>query len=51
MQVLYVVMVGTFPFNSFLSGFLCCVGLFSLAGNALFIVLQSIKFHFVYSVT
>jgi oligosaccharyltransferase complex subunit epsilon len=32
-QVLYVVLVGTFPFNSFLSGFLCCIALFSLTGD------------------
>mmetsp|Transcript_10619 Transcript_10619/g.10695 ORF Transcript_10619/g.10695 Transcript_10619/m.10695 type:complete len:109 (-) Transcript_10619:104-430(-) len=31
MQAAYVVLVGSFPFNSFLSGFLCCVGMFSLS--------------------
>jgi len=31
-QFLFVVFVGTFPFNSFLSGLLCHIGLFSLAG-------------------
>jgi len=29
-QFLYVVFVGTFPFNSFLSSFICHVGLFAL---------------------
>ncbi|KAK3534058.1 hypothetical protein QTP86_001187 [Hemibagrus guttatus] len=31
-QFLYCLLVGTFPFNSFLSGFLSCVGSFTLAG-------------------
>uniref|UniRef100_A0A8C2HXD7 Dolichyl-diphosphooligosaccharide--protein glycosyltransferase subunit DAD1 n=5 Tax=Cyprininae TaxID=2743694 RepID=A0A8C2HXD7_CYPCA len=30
-QFLYCVLVGTFPFNSFLSGFISCVGSFILA--------------------
>ncbi|KAG1969041.1 dolichyl-diphosphooligosaccharide--protein glycosyltransferase subunit DAD1 [Pimephales promelas] len=30
-QFLYCVLVGTFPFNSFLSGFISCVGCFILA--------------------
>jgi len=30
-QFVYCCMVGTFPFNSFLSGFICCVGSFVLA--------------------
>ena len=29
-QFVYVLLVGTFPFNSFLSSFICHVGLFSL---------------------
>jgi oligosaccharyltransferase complex subunit epsilon len=29
-QLLYCVFVGSFPFNSFLSGFICHVGLFAL---------------------
>ena len=29
-QLVYVVVVGTFPFNSFLSSFICHVGLFAL---------------------
>ena len=33
MQFGYCVLVGTFPFNSFLSGFISCVGSFVLAGN------------------
>ncbi|XP_043914393.1 dolichyl-diphosphooligosaccharide--protein glycosyltransferase subunit DAD1 [Protopterus annectens] len=31
MQFLYCLLVGTFPFNSFLSGFISCVGSFVLA--------------------
>jgi len=31
-KFLYCVLVGTFPFNSFLSGFISCVGCFILAG-------------------
>eukprot|EP00624_Nannochloropsis_granulata_P001113 evm.model.NODE_1500_length_3886_cov_21.659033.3 len=30
LQFLYCVIVGSFPFNSFLSGFLSCVGMFAL---------------------
>lgn len=32
-QFLYCCLVGTFPFNSFLSGFISCVGSFILAGK------------------
>lgn len=32
-QFLYCLLVGTFPFNSFLSGFISCVGSFILAGE------------------
>ena len=31
-QFLYCCLVGTFPFNSFLSGFISCVGSFVLGG-------------------
>jgi oligosaccharyltransferase complex subunit epsilon len=31
-QFVYCCLVGTFPFNSFLSGFISCVGSFALAG-------------------
>ena len=31
----YCLLVGTFPFNSFLSGFISCVGSFVLAGKLL----------------
>ncbi|CAI5729726.1 unnamed protein product [Hyaloperonospora brassicae] len=31
LQFLYCVLVGTFPFNSFLAGFVCTVGVFVLA--------------------
>ena len=33
-QFAYCCLVGTFPFNSFLSGFISCVGSFVLAGKA-----------------
>ncbi len=33
MQFVYCCLVGTFPFNSFLSGFISCVGSFVLAGK------------------
>ena len=33
MQLFYMVFVGTFPFNSFLSGFICQVALFALGGE------------------
>lgn len=32
-QFLYCLLVGTFPFNSFLSGFISCVGSFVLTGT------------------
>lgn len=32
-QFVYCCLVGTFPFNSFLSGFISCVGSFVLGGN------------------
>lgn len=35
-QFLYCCLVGTFPFNSFLSGFISCVGSFVLAGKPSF---------------
>ena len=34
-QFLYCLLVGTFPFNSFLAGFISCVGSFVLAGKIL----------------
>ena len=34
-QFAYCCLVGTFPFNSFLSGFISCVGSFVLAGRLL----------------
>lgn len=33
-QFAYVLLVGTFPFNSFLSGFFCSIGFFVLTGEA-----------------
>ena len=33
MQFLYCALVGTFPFNSFLSGFISCVGSFILGSE------------------
>ena len=32
-QLVYVLLVGTFPKNSFLSGFIVCVAMFVLAGK------------------
>ncbi len=32
-QFVYCLLVGTYPFNSFLSGFISCVGSFVLAGG------------------
>jgi hypothetical protein len=32
-QFLYMLLVGTFPFNSFLAGILCCLAFFSLTGE------------------
>lgn len=40
LQFLYCLLVGTFPFNSFLSGFISCVGSFILAGNVFVIFLH-----------
>lgn len=31
-QFVYMLLVGTFPFNGFLAGFLCSLGFFALAG-------------------
>lgn len=31
-QFVYCCLVGTFPFNSFLAGFMSCVGMFVLTG-------------------
>ena len=33
LQFLYCLLVGTFPFNAFLSGFICTVGVFVLTGK------------------
>lgn len=33
LQFVYCVLVGNFPFNSFLSGFICTVGVFVLTGT------------------
>lgn len=30
-QLTYMILVGNFPFNSFLSGFICHIGIFALA--------------------
>lgn len=38
-QFLYCLLVGTFPFNSFLSGFISCVGSFVLTGKSGLLVL------------
>lgn len=39
-QFLYCCLVGTFPFNSFLSGFISTVSCFILGGNFTYIVLS-----------
>ncbi|RLN94469.1 hypothetical protein BBJ28_00005381 [Nothophytophthora sp. Chile5] len=36
LQFIYCALVGTFPFNSFLAGFVCTVGVFVLAGKPIF---------------
>lgn len=41
-QFVYCCMVGTFPFNSFLSGFISCISSFVLGGNAISFFIQSI---------
>lgn len=33
LQFAYMMLVGTFPFNSFLAGLLCSLGFFSLTGK------------------
>lgn len=33
LQFIYCALVGTFPFNSFLAGFVCTVGVFVLGGT------------------
>ncbi len=38
-QFLYCLLVGTFPFNSFLSGFISCVGSFILAGIYTYLII------------
>lgn len=35
LQFIYCALVGTFPFNSFLAGFVCTVGVFVLGGASL----------------
>ncbi len=43
-QFAYCCLVGTFPFNSFLSGFISCVGCFTLGGEILELVLTKSKY-------
>jgi hypothetical protein len=47
-QFVYCCLVGTFPFNSFLSGFISCVSCFILGGNsiALFVIYVHLNFTF-----
>lgn len=45
-QFAYCLLVGTFPFNSFLSGFISTVGCFILAGKFLFENFISISLFF-----
>ena len=44
-QFVYCLLVGTFPFNSFLSGFISCVGSFVLAGWLLYILVANACTH------
>ena len=48
-QFVYCLLVGTFPFNSFLSGFISTVGSFILAGKYLFSFLNMIFISFILS--
>lgn len=41
LQFIYCALVGTFPFNSFLSGFVCTVGVFVLAGSCARCIVQA----------
>ena len=50
-QFLYCCLVGTFPFNSFLSGFISSVGSFILAGKSCFIYLFICKISLLNNVT
>ena len=43
-QFVYCCLVGTFPFNSFLSGFISCVGSFVLGGKMKYRGLKVISF-------
>lgn len=45
LQFLYCLLVGTFPFNSFLSGFISCVGSFILAGEYIYLHLHEFIFY------
>ena len=42
MQFVYCCLVGTFPFNSFLSGFISCVGSFVLGGMYYYVLYSCI---------
>lgn len=44
----YCCLVGTFPFNSFLSGFISCVGSFVLGGKTKGCLISEIVFFFVF---
>ena len=45
MQFVYCCLVGTFPFNSFLSGFISCIGSFVL-GGMFFLFIMWLKFRY-----
>ena len=42
LQFIYCLMVGTFPFNAFLAGFISCVASFVLAGKPNFLIHKDI---------
>ena len=38
LQICYMVIVGNFPKNSFLSGIICCIGTMALTGKRFFVI-------------
>nr|XP_023018181.1 dolichyl-diphosphooligosaccharide--protein glycosyltransferase subunit DAD1 [Leptinotarsa decemlineata] len=42
-QFVYCLLVGTFPFNAFLSGFISCVSCFVLAGKCKTSILKAVR--------
>ena len=50
-QLLYVILVGTFPFNSFLAGLMSCVGVFVLTGTIYYYILLYYTILYIYIYT